>query len=267
MASFRRDKFNASEAGAVMGVGFIKPYELAAQKYGNAKSNTYVNEAMRLGHEYEPRLREHLNDTMSLNLKPAVFQSDDDGRFCASLDGYDAGADTFCEIKFSSDEYEYVKQTGAPSEKYFWQIQHQFYACNIKNCIFCVGRLNDSFELDIITLPIKRDDEAIKRLIKAWNEFEATYKDSKLDDEWASLSDELSAINKQIKALQARADELKERAIEKADGKEIKAYSLTIYKTQRKASFDYASYCKAKGLIPDEAYAKPASISWSVRVN
>ena len=53
---YRKDKFNASEAGDVMGCGFNKPYKLAEIKYGGKE--VFQSEAMRLGKEYEPKIRE-----------------------------------------------------------------------------------------------------------------------------------------------------------------------------------------------------------------
>lgn len=262
---YRKDKFNASEAGAVMGVGFIKPYQLAQIKYQNKQ--IYQNEAMRQGHEYEPKIREYVNEKFRLNLNPCVMQSDDDARFSASLDGLDIFTDTICEIKFSKNEYEQVKTHNKPSQNYFYQIQHQFFVSRAKKCIFAVGYINDDFELEVITIEILPDKKAIKALIKAWDEFEATYKpDDGLDGEWLEISNELSDINAQIKQLQTKADELKQKAIQKANGKEIKAYSLTVYQTIRKDTPDYKAYCEYNGITIPSEFIKPGSQSWAVRI-
>ena len=84
---YRRTKFNASEAGDVMGVVFNKPYVLAQIKKG--QKAVFENQAMKNGKNYEPDLRAWLNKTMHYDFIPVVMQSDDDPRFSASLDGLD----------------------------------------------------------------------------------------------------------------------------------------------------------------------------------
>ncbi|TWO17989.1 hypothetical protein YZ82_08250 [Campylobacter hyointestinalis] len=261
---FRKTKFNASETPDVLGIGFNKPYKLALIKSGDAL--VYKNYAMKLGNENEPKIREHLNAKYKLNLKPVVMISDEDNRFLASLDGVDFEKNVFCEIKFSTKEFEYVKKHGKPTKKYYYQIQHQFYATNLEKCIFAVGRVNDNFDYEVIDVEVKRDDEAINKLKSAWIEFEKNYMSQNLDDEWLSLSDELHELNEQKKLLDEKIEELKKRAIEKANGKELKAYGLTIYQTSRKPAIDYKSFVESQKIEVPKEYVKDGSISWSVRV-
>lgn len=263
--AYRKEKFNASEAGDIMGVGFNKPYKLAAIKYGSEQ--VFQNDAMARGKEKEPAIRAYLNNKFNLDLAPCVMLSDDDARFSASLDGYDIFADIFCEIKFSQKEFEYVKEHGKPSEKYFWQIEHQYFVSNAKKCLFAVGRTNEFFENEIEVIEVARDEKAIKKLIKAWNEFEATYKDNAPDSEWLELGGQINELTAQKKELDDKLEELKKRAIDKAGGVEMKAYGLTIFKSEKKPSYDYKAYCEHSGaVIPDE-YLKPASISWVVKAS
>lgn len=261
---FRKTKFNASETADVLGIGFNKPYKLALIKSGDEL--VYKNYAMKLGNENEPKIRDYLNAKYELNLKPVVMLSDEDDRFLASLDGVDFEKNVFCEIKFSTKEFEYVKKHGKPTEKYYYQIQHQFYATNLEKCIFAVGRVNDNFDYEVIDVEIKRDDEAIKQLKSAWIEFEKNYISQSVDDEWLSLSEELHELNEQKKLLDEKVEELKKRAIEKANGKELKAYGLTIYQINRKPTIDYKSFVESQKLEVPKEYIKDGSISWSVRV-
>lgn len=261
---YRKDKFNASEAGDVMGCGFNKPYKLAEIKYGGKE--IFQSEAMRLGKEYEPKIREYINKLLNADFQPVVGLSDDDPRFSASFDGLDIIGGEILEIKFSANEYEVLERTGKPSEKYFWQIQHQLFVCDLSKCIFAVGKIDDDFDLQIRHIVVERDEKAIKKLIKAWNEFEATYAGAAPDEEWLSLSDEISTLSAQKKELDDRLDELKKRAIKKAGGVEIKAYGLTVCKSEIKPSYDYKAYCEQSGaVIPDE-FLKAGCERWSVRV-
>ncbi|ANE34376.1 YqaJ-like viral recombinase domain protein [Campylobacter hyointestinalis subsp. lawsonii CCUG 27631] len=261
---FRKTKFNASETPDVLGIGFNKPYKLALIKSGDEL--VYKNYAMKLGNENEPKIREHLNAKYELNLKPVVMLSDEDDRFLASLDGVDFDKNVFCEIKFSTKESEYVKKHGKPTEKYYYQIQHQFYVANLETCIFAVGAINENFEYEIIDIEVKRDNEAINKLKNAWIEFEKNYMSQSVDDEWLNLSEELHELSEKKKLLDEKIEELKKRAIEKANGKELKAYGLTIYQTSRKPTIDYKSFVESQKLEVPKEYVKDGSVTWSVRV-
>ncbi|RAZ49186.1 lambda-exonuclease family protein [Campylobacter hyointestinalis] len=261
---FRKTKFNASETPDVLGIGFNKPYKLALIKSGDEL--VYKNYAMKAGIENEPKIRDFLNAKYELNLKPVVMLSDEDDRFLASLDGVDFEKNVFCEIKFSTKESEYVKKHGKPTKKYYYQIQHQFYVTNLEKCIFAVGAINENFEYEIIDIEVKRDDEAIKQLKSAWIEFEENYMSQSVDDEWLSLSEELHELSEKKKLLDEKVEELKKRAIEKANGKELKAYGLTIYQTSRKPTIDYKSFVESQKIEVPKEYVKDGSVTWSVRV-
>lgn len=261
---FRKRKFNASETADVLGIGFNKPYKLALIKSGDEV--VYKNYAMKLGNENEPKIRDFLNAKYELNLKPVVMLSDDDDRFLASLDGVDFEKNVFCEIKFSKSEFECVKEHGQPTEKYYYQIQHQFYVTGLSRCIFAVGTINENFEYEVIDVEIKRDEVAIDKIRNAWIEFEKNYMSQSVDDEWLSLSEDLHELNEQKRLLDQKIEELKKRAIEKANGKELKAYGLTIYQTSRKPTINYKSFVESQKLEIPKEYVKDGSISWSVRV-
>lgn len=261
---FRKTKFNASETPDVLGIGFNKPYKLALIKSGDEV--VYQSYAMKAGIDNEPEIRDYLNAKYKLNLKPVVMLSDEDDRFSASLDGVDFENGVFCEIKFSKRELECVKEHGQPTEKYYYQIQHQFYVTGLSRCIFAVGTINDNFDYEIIEAEIKRDEVAIDKIKNAWIEFEKNYMNQNLDDEWLTLSDELHELNEQKKLLDKKIEELKKRAIEKANGKELKAYGLTIYQTNRKPTIDYKSFVESQKLEVPKEYIKDGNISWSVRI-
>lgn len=262
---YRGSKFNASEAGDVMGVGFNKPYVLAQIKKG--QKAVFENQAMKNGKNYEPDLRAWLNKTMHYDFLPAVMQSDKDKRFSASLDGLDIMADVICEIKFSDAEYKQVKECGVPSKKYYYQVQHQLYVSEAKKCIFAVGHLNDDFELEAVTCEVLPNKKAINELKNAWNAFEKEYlQDDEANNEWLELASELSELNAQKSELEAKIAELKAKAIEKADGREQAHFGLSVYKINRKAQPDYKGYCEFMGYDVPSEFIRPESSSWAVRV-
>ena len=85
---------------------------------------------------------------------------------------------------------------------------------------------------------------AIKKLIKAWNEFEKTYKDAAPDEEWLSLSENIAELTERKKQIEDELQALKDRAIEKAAGVEMKVYGLTISKIEYKERYDYKAFCE-----------------------
>ena len=172
-----------------------------------------------------------------------------------------------CEIKFSDAEYKQVKECGVPSEKYYYQVQHQLYVSESKKCIFAVGHLNDDFELEAVTCEILPNKKAIDELKNAWNTFEKEYlQDDDANNEWLELASELSELNAQKSGLEAKIAELKAKAIKKADGREQAHFGLSVYKINRKAQPDYKSYCEFMGYDVPSEFIRPESSSWAVRV-
>ncbi|MEE3704565.1 YqaJ viral recombinase family protein [Campylobacter sp. CX2-8023-23] len=258
---YRKSKFNASETPSILGIGFNKPYQIALIKKGKFKP--FISEAMRQGNQYEPMIREQINQKYNLELEPVVMVSDDDDRFLASLDGADLDKKVFCEIKFSKNEFEYVKANDKPSDKYYYQIQHQFYVSNLSRCIYAVGYIDDNFELSISHIEVSRDDETIDKIKKAWDKFEKDYLNAD-NYAWESLCNELLKLNDEKKLLDEKIEKLKKEAIKKADGKEFSAFGVTIYKTTRKTA-DYKTFLADNNLEIPANYYK-SSESWGVRV-
>lgn len=260
---FRKNKFNASETPSVMGDGFLRPYQLAEIKYKNGEN--FQNDAMRRGQEYEPKIREILSTIGKF--EPCVMVMDEDERFSASLDGYDAKQNIICEIKFSKEEADFLKYLNEPSKKYQWQIQHQLMVSKAKKCIFAVGYIDENLELVVEKCEVKPDKKAWKKIVEAWENFEEAYKNDLIDDEFKDINDELVELTAKQKELDERIKELKERAIEKANGKEAKVLNLTIYQMTRKGGFDYKAYCEANNITPSDEFKKADTSSWAIRVN
>ena len=262
---YRQEKFNASETPCLFGVGFDKPYQLAQYKYNCV--DKFQNVAMKLGQEYESKIRFEVENRYQIPLNPIVMQWDKDGRFSASLDGFNANENVICEIKFSKDEFEYLAKNGIPSEKYEIQIQHQLMVSGANFCIFAVGCIDDNFELQIRTMEIKPRPDFWSEIIEKWENFEKEYKNEMIDAEFMDIQWELTHLNDEVKERENRIKELKSRLIEKANGKELKFANLTIYKMVKKPSYDYKAFCDSQGLKPSDEFLKAGSEVWSVRIN
>lgn len=262
---YRATKFNASETSCLFGVGFYKPYQLAQFKYNNV--NHHQNEAMRLGNEYEPKIREIVEKQELLSFKPVVIQWDKDTRFSASLDGFNAETNTILEIKFSANEYQYLIANDKPSDKYEIQIQHQLMVSGCDYCIFAVGFIDDDIELMVKTIKVYPRREFWGEIVEKWENFEKEYQNETIDSEFMDIQWELTHLNDEVKERENRIKELKSRLIEKANGKELKFANITIYKSIRKGDFDYKAYCKDNGINPSEDYKKQDSEFWSVKIS
>ena len=116
-------------------------------------------------------------------------------------------------------------------------------------------------------IEVERDEKAIKKLIKAWNEFEKTYKDAAPDEEWLSLSENIAELTERKKQIEGELQALKDRAIAKAAGVEMKVYGLTVSKTERKESYDYKAFCEHTGAVIPCEYLRAGSVGWRVTVS
>jgi putative phage-type endonuclease len=123
--AYRREKRNASESAAVLGVSpWTTPYQLWLEKTG--KAQTKANAAMRRGTELEPEARAAYEELTGLVMQPLVLQA---GDYSASLDGMTLEGDLILEIKCPvrgtrSDLWQEVLAGDVP-EHYAIQVQHQ----------------------------------------------------------------------------------------------------------------------------------------------
>lgn len=262
---YRASKFNASETAILFNVGFEKPYQLAQYKYSNVAK--FKNVAMEKGQEYEPKIRAEIENQYQIKLPAVVMAWDKDERFSASLDGFNAENNVICEIKFSRNEFDFLKMYNRPSEKYEIQIQHQLMVSGANSCIFAVGCVDDDFKLDILSIELKPRPEFWAEIVEKWEQFEKEYKNEQIDSEFMDIQWELTHLCDEVKVRENRIKELKSRLIEKANGKEMKFANITIYKTIRKATYDYKAFCDSQGLKPSDDFLKDGSEFWAVKVN
>lgn len=261
---YRKSHKNASEIGNVMGYGFIKPYELALIKFHDKKQ--FINKNMILGNKNEKQGRDYLN-SQGFNFKPFILEWIADPTYSCSLDGFDIEKNIICEIKFSRNEHDYLKEYKKPSDKYYYQIQQQLMISRAEKCIYCVIALNDNFDYEYLTIEISPNKSDFVKIRTAWDKFYQDYSNSINDDEFLELAMKLTDLSIKKSELEKEITELKQKAIAKANGKEIKVNNITIFKTLNKGSFDYKGYCEANAIIPNESFRKEPKETWSIRVN
>ena len=238
---YRKSHFNASETPELFGVGFLGkngPEKLAKIKYKDAV--TYQNEAMKKGQEAEPEIRANACKITGADFKPAVGVWDKDERFSASFDGIDIEQNLILEIKFSKNEFEYVKQNGKPSEKYLLQVNHQLMVSGAEICYFFVKN-NETAELTYcIVYP---DLEIMQNIRDKWELFASKYGDGEflidenIDEKWESDINELKKITEQIKKLDEKSKKIKAEIvadIKDRSGDKFNGFGVSISRVKSK---------------------------------
>lgn len=269
---YRKSKFNASQTPDVFGVGFNSPEKLAHIKYGDLE--VFQNKAMKEGQNEEDSIRDFVIFQTGINFTPCVMLWDEDERFSASLDGYNNDENVLLEIKYSTNEYEYVKANDKPSQKYYLQVQHQLMVSSAKYALFAVRNKIDD---DVLIIKVMPELKTQKDIVKKWNKWEAKFKDKPLEpleniitddsDEavaYKGLVDELNSLDSEIKEKTLRANEIKAELINLANGTKTKAFNVSIYPTTRN-TIDYKGFLAKENLQITDEFIK-TSTSWSVKV-
>lgn len=272
---YRRTRFPASEAGAVMGVSKYfprDPGELFDLKTG--AKEVFVNKAMTTGSELEPVARAMFEDLSGETFTPAVVEK---GRYMASMDGVSFDGRVALEIKCpASDEAPLFGVTSihdikAIQPNYFWQIVHQFYVGRFMEIIFFV------YHPEHQTMVRVRMDEVIASfddLCAAWEEFgEALDANERpcgednnpeivaLVDAYRGMKETLSELEKEMKACETQIKEYASRI----GGRKIKASGASIIKAERKGNVNYAKIPELKGIDLEQYRGKPTTY-WSIKL-
>lgn len=264
--AWRISHFNASETSSVFGIGFESPASLHRRKFITKEpSQNIETEAMRLGREYEPKIRAKMSEILGIWFYPCVATYEYDEHYSASFDGYNPILNEVLEIKFSENEFNQVKIEQKPSEKYYLQVQHQLMVCGGDKAYFAVGKINADFELDIAWCEVKRDNKTIKKIIDAWENFEQKYAVSENSANLLGLlGTDLQKVESKIAELTAQSKAIKEQILHVLGEREYKNDYFSVYKTERN-SIDYKKFLVDNKIEVPSQYVKN-SVSWAVRV-
>ena len=258
---FRASHYGASEAGAVLGVSPFFPHtpeELKAVKEGILPP-PYYSQAMRDGHIYEEVARVKAGETLLDVFSPVVCSR---GVLSASLDGVNIGWDSIIEIKVSNKSLDELEEIYTP------QITQQLFVSGIRTA-FLVAYRKEKDDVDIRR--IKYDDDLMKKIIEAWENFPNVEpapprEEEREDEEWISLARELKLIKEKMDALKEEEKEIRARLITLADGKTAKGAGVTVYPVKPRVSIDYKRLIKDKQIEISDDYKKSGAVSWAVRV-
>lgn len=134
---YRKDKIMATDTPILLGSNPWKtPYTLWEEKLG-LKQPEKTNDAMRRGHELEPKARELACGITEINFEPAVVESTKYPWLAASLDGIGIGYNQYIlEIKCPKPSTHDDALEGRIPEYYIDQIQHQLLVSEAEICYY-----------------------------------------------------------------------------------------------------------------------------------
>ena len=162
---FRCHHIGASDAPIVMNVSPWKtPRQLAKEKWGVGPAR-YISQYMRRGIDLETTALQKFCGGIG-SYSPCVVVSTENPFLMASLDGYDKHTLKGVEIKCPGPKDHGTALGGEIPEKYFPQLQHQMYVCELSEISYF------SFDgTDGVTLMCSRDDDYIKTMLEQHNKF------------------------------------------------------------------------------------------------
>lgn len=262
----RRTKIGASDAPIIMGVGFKTPLQLWEQKLGIGE-DFQTTPAMQRGIDLESMILERFNKLMGRTFAPTVRVSEELPWAMASLDGLCEETNEIVEIKCANLKDHQQAKCGFIPDKYYPQLQHQMFVCNLHEAYYCSYHDND-----ITITKVARDTDYIKRMIIEESKFmhclEVLDPPPMTDRDFGTLSsdlqdaaDELKQVMMTRRDLEKREAELKKILSSSVD-RPTKGYGIRITKCVRKGSIDYESIPQLIG-VNLEQYRKAPCSYWT----
>lgn len=267
----RAKTFNASEAGAVMGVGKFKPRnmaELLAVRRGELV--IYQNAAMSRGNDLEPLARAAAEAELGQTFVPQTMTR---GRYLASLDGLCFEGRHAIEIKCpqSAESPLFgIKSTSdfrSVAPHYWWQVVHQFYVAGVDSISFCVYHPDRPIHIG----EISRDEVVgdFDALCAAWEEFgrhldEGTSPETeRTDDEWETAVAKYRMLKASIELAEQQLEMARSNLIALGGGK---GFGLSVTRVKGRKSTDYSKALKQYAPDADlSKFTKEGQPSWRIQ--
>jgi len=264
----RRGKIGASDAPIIMGASPWKtPLQLWKEKLGLSNSS-YMNPAMKRGHDLEEKARKSFQEMSGIYVEPAVFIHENHDWMMASLDGIDFSRTKAVEIKCPGQKDHEMALQGIIPEKYYPQLQHQIKVCSLE-FIYYFSFNGESGKI----IEVPRDDKFIAGLLKKELEFLKLLRDlespklldrdftEREDNEWALVACEWKTVNLQIKHLQEKEEELRNALIELSGNLSSQGAGLKLSKVIKRGLVDYKAIPELLNVNLDQ-YRKAPTECW-----
>lgn len=242
----RRNKIGGSDAPSIFGCGYKTPYQLYLEKLGLYEQPQ--NDAMRRGHELEPKAREKFIQMTGIEVVPIVVQHDIREWQIASLDGMSRDQKMFVEIKTGGDSSLNRVKGGSISDNHYCQLQHQLEVTGLEKCFYFFFDGQDGYPLEIYrdNSYIAKLNEAEKSFFEGLQDFippEMGAKDysSHQTPERIKLAQQWLEANKMASEWEKREKELREALIAECEGRNTIGGGVKIMVSARAGAIDYKS--------------------------
>lgn len=163
---FRLDKITATDISIIAGVNpFCDIRTLYMKKKG--RMIELENKAMKRGKELESEALAVSEQNKATLFRPAVFISDENPRWMASLDGISFDGDYILEIKSPGEKNYKIMKIEGPPIYYLYQMLWSMLCANVYKCVFCNYWPNSpvfsEFSIEGLLAQLDVDLEALKQ--------------------------------------------------------------------------------------------------------
>jgi len=271
----RRNYITATDACAIMGVGFDTPLQLYNNKLsGKQKEKNHV---MQRGIDLEPMARIIFEEQTGYMVRPEWRVHPSIKWMGATYDGInDEGV--IVEIKVPGEKDHILACEGKVPEKYYPQCQHQMKVNEHEMTLFQRDYMyyfsyRPEYHIAWATVKVPIDHDFLEKMMKAEIEFsyflqhrippKATPRDVVLleNRSWLMNEEALYAIRLKKKALDEEEERIKLNMISMCNGQASRGYRLKIAPVEVDGRIDYEAIPELKGVNLD-AYRKPKTIQW-----
>jgi putative phage-type endonuclease len=171
---FRREKFTASDAAAMLGLSKYKSRnQLLEEKVSGATEEVTPQKQALFdkGHEAEAAARPIVEGQLVDDLFPATGVSDEWDRLAASFDGITMDEGVIWEHKlWNSSLADFASTNNDLPDTHWPQLEHQLYVSGANLCLFTVS---DGTYNNIVTIEYRSNPERRANVLAGWRQFEA----------------------------------------------------------------------------------------------
>lgn len=256
----RRSKIGASDIATIMTGSKKELHDLYLSKVNGYEK--FVTKAMLRGKEMEAEARAWMNINQDFDFEPIVGISDDHEWLMASFDGFQDGIslEIKCPMRMADSIDEHSNYS-----KWWWQVQAQYAVGGHNQAIL----LAYSPEMRIYST-ISRDEDAIKKLLKAGKDFyDRVINYDPPEEEIECVEDSMGLAAAWLHAKRAKdiADAHEEAArkalIEFANNKTCKVGDVAVRKMTKRGAIEYKQIVELKS-VDLEKYRKDAVVYWKI---
>jgi putative phage-type endonuclease len=275
--AFRQNYIGASDASAVMGVGFDTPYQLWQYKLGLLPPKEET-EAMRRGKEKEEVARQEFIKLKGINMNPCVAKNLTYPFLCASLDGaylqyHSHGAQVrwAVEIKVPGRQDHEMAMDGVIPEKYTWQLLQQMIVCDLQSIFYFSWN-----ETSNNIIEFHRDEAMEKAYLPKAKEFwdcvqnlkepplcDRDYVNKDDDVEWWEASRIWKEAKENREGWEQRERDYRQKLLELAGDQCCQGNNVRLTKYMVRGRIDNEAIFKDYG-VDKEKYRKSNTVAWRV---